>query len=76
MTSRPSSLAVKAPAALLGLLTGGAAGFLLTAGGAAYVAHALGRTVDASGASRVAFIAVPVICAVWGAVVAVRRAAR
>lgn len=76
-TRSPSSpLSAKAPAALVGLLAGGAAGFLLTEAVGAFYAFVLGRTldVDGTGVLLAAFVAVPVICAVLGAVIAVRRA--
>ncbi|MER7481942.1 hypothetical protein ABTX60_30645 [Streptomyces sp. NPDC126510] len=65
------------PAVLVGLLTGGAAGFLLTETLGAFCAFVLGRTLDVAGTGGVllaAFVAVPLICAVLGAVIAVRRA--
>jgi hypothetical protein len=67
----------KAPAALVGLLAGGAAGFLLTETVGAFSAFVLGRALDVAGTGGVllaAFVAVPLICAVFGAVIAVRRA--
>uniref|UniRef100_UPI0031CF29A5 hypothetical protein n=1 Tax=Streptomyces hawaiiensis TaxID=67305 RepID=UPI0031CF29A5 len=75
-TRSPSSpLSAKAPAALVGLLAGGAAGFLLTETVGAFFALVLGRTldVDGTGALLAAFVAVPVICAVLGAAIAVCR---
>lgn len=65
----------KAPAVLVGLLAGGAAGFLLTETVGAFFAFVLGRTldVDGTGALLAAFAGVPAICAVLGAVIAVRR---
>ncbi|GGX13727.1 hypothetical protein [Streptomyces lomondensis] len=70
------SPSAKVPAALVGLLAGGAAGFLLTETVGAFSAFVLGRALDvaATGALLAAFIAVPVICAVLGTVIAVRRA--
>ncbi|MDX2604245.1 hypothetical protein PV379_38300 [Streptomyces caniscabiei] len=66
----------RVPAALVGLLVGGAAGFLLTETVGAFSAFVLGRALDVAGTGVLlaAFIAVPVICAVLGAVIAVRRA--
>jgi hypothetical protein len=72
------SVSAKAAAALVGLLAGGAVGFLLIETVGAFFVFVLGRTldVDGTGALLAAFVAVPVICAVLGAVVAVRHAGR
>ncbi|MDQ1017573.1 hypothetical protein [Streptomyces afghaniensis] len=67
----------RVPAALVGLLIGGAAGFLLTETVGAFSAFVLGRALDVVGTGGVllaAFVAVPLICAWLGAVIAVRRA--
>jgi hypothetical protein len=66
----------RVPAAFVGLLAGGAAGFLLTETVGAFCAFVLGRALDVAGTGTLlaAFIAVPVICAVLGTVIAVRRA--
>jgi hypothetical protein len=78
MSTRSPALSpsAKVPAALVGLLVGGAAGFLLTETVGAFSAFVLGRALDVAGTGVLlaAFIAVPVICAVLGAVIAVRRA--
>ncbi|MFJ6570738.1 hypothetical protein ACIQNU_25315 [Streptomyces sp. NPDC091292] len=72
------SLSGRAVAALLGLLVGGAVGFLLTGTVGAFFTFVLDRTldVDGTGALLAAFVAVPVVTAVCGAAVAVRRAGR
>ncbi|MFJ2738674.1 hypothetical protein ACIO3O_03300 [Streptomyces sp. NPDC087440] len=65
-------------AGLVGLQVGGAAGFLLTETVGAFCAFVLDRAlhVDGSGALLVAYIAVPLVCAVLGAVIGVRCAGR
>ncbi|MEU0389527.1 hypothetical protein [Streptomyces chartreusis] len=73
--ARPPSAQV--PAVLVGLLVGGAAGFLLTETVGAFSAFVLGRALDVAGTGGVllaVFVAVPLICAGLGAVIAVRRA--
>ncbi|CAM5455095.1 hypothetical protein GCM10010329_33540 [Streptomyces spiroverticillatus] len=64
--------------ALIGLLVGGAAGFLFTETVGGFCAFVLGRAlhVAGGGALLVAFVAVPLGCAVLGAVIGVRRAGR
>ncbi|MEU1321097.1 hypothetical protein [Streptomyces tibetensis] len=67
----------KLPAVLVGLLTGGAAGFLLTETLGAFSAFVLDRPLDVAGTGGfllAAFVAVPLFCAVLGAVIVVRRA--
>jgi TM2 domain-containing membrane protein YozV len=73
-----SSLRARAPAALLGLLVGGAAGFLLTETLDAIITFALDRTLDVDGTSGLlaAFIAVPILCALIGAVISAHRTGR
>jgi hypothetical protein len=70
------SLSRKVVAAFVGLLVGGAAGFLLTEIVGAFFTFVLDRTldVDGTGGPLVAFVIVPVLCGVLGAVVAARRA--
>ncbi|MEV0224856.1 hypothetical protein [Streptomyces sp. NPDC050704] len=72
------SLSGKAAAVLVGLLVGGAAGFLVTGTAGAFFAYVLDRTldVDGTGALLTAHVAVPLLGAVLGAVVAARRAGR
>lgn len=62
----------------MGLLVGGAAGFLLIEAVHAFFLHVLGRTLAADGDGRppAAFIAVPVLCAVLGAVLGACRTGR
>jgi hypothetical protein len=69
---------LRARAALLGLLIGGAAGFLLTETLGATSTFVLDRTldVDGTGALLAAFIAVPILCALVGAVISAHRAGR
>lgn len=68
----------RAVAALVGLLVGGAAGFLLTETVGAFCTFVLDRTldVDGTGSLLAAFIAVPVLCGLIGAVIGFRRAGR
>ncbi|MGI5348169.1 hypothetical protein ACQEU8_08225 [Streptomyces sp. CA-250714] len=68
----------KAPASLVGLLVGGAAGFLLTETVAALFAFAFDRTpeADGNGTLPAAFIAVPILCALVGAVSGARWSGR
>jgi len=68
----------RAASALVGLLVGGAAGFLLIETVGAVVTFVLGRTPGAGGggAPPAAFIAVPVLCALAGALIGARRAGR
>ncbi|MFI8853103.1 hypothetical protein [Streptomyces sp. 891-h] len=71
-------LYAKAPAALLGFLLGGAAGFLLTETVGAFFTFVLDRTldVDSSGTLLAAFIGVPILSALAGAVIGARWAGR
>ncbi|MFI6288098.1 hypothetical protein ACIBCM_25695 [Streptomyces sp. NPDC051018] len=68
----------KAGAAVVGTLAGGAAGFLLAELVAVFFTSVLGRTLDEDDPVLLVsfFFGVPVVCAVVGAVVAVRRAGR
>ncbi|WMD07170.1 hypothetical protein [Streptomyces sp. FXY-T5] len=79
-TRSPASPAsAKVPAVLAGLLAGGAAGTLLTETVGAFSAFVLGRALDVAGTGGVllaVFVAVPLICAALGAVIALRRAGR
>jgi hypothetical protein len=59
--------------ALVGLLVGGAAGFLLIETVRAFFVHVLGRTFDVDGGG---LVAVPVLCAALGAVIGARRGPR
>ena len=63
---------------MAGLLVGGAAGFLLTETAGAFFTFVFDRTLDVDGTDELlaAFVVVPVVCAVLGAVIAARRAAR
>lgn len=63
---------------MVGLLVGGAAGFLLTETVGAFFTFVLDRTLDVDGTDELltAFVVVPVLCAVLGAVIAARRAPR
>ncbi|MFF5369767.1 hypothetical protein [Streptomyces sp. NPDC013187] len=75
--SPASPPSAKGPAVLVGVLAGGAAGFLLTESVGAFSAFVLGRALDVAGSGGVllaAFVAVPLICAVLGGVIACRRA--
>jgi hypothetical protein len=75
--SPASPPSAKVPAVLAGLLAGGAAGILLTETVGAFSAFVLGRALDVAGTGGVllaAFVAVPLICAALGAVIALRRA--
>ncbi|MBD9724305.1 hypothetical protein PV755_31030 [Streptomyces caniscabiei] len=73
----PSPPPARVPAVLVGLLAGGAAGFLLTGTVGAFSAFVLGRALDVAdtgGVLLAAFVAVPLICGVLGAVIAFHRA--
>ena len=61
--------------AMIGFLVGGAAGFLLTETVGAFFTFVLNRTldVDGTGVLLAAFIAVPILCALSGALVGGRR---
>lgn len=74
MSARSPS--ARTAAAVVGFLTGGAAGFLLTEIVSAFFESVLDRALDTgdSGLLLAAFVVVPAICAVLGAVVAARRA--
>ncbi|WP_119729934.1 hypothetical protein [Thermomonospora amylolytica] len=65
-------------AALVGLLVGGAAGFLLIEVAGVLFAFVLGRSLalDGTGEPPPAVLAVPVVCAVIGAVAGARLAGR
>ncbi|MBO8188693.1 hypothetical protein [Streptomyces spirodelae] len=71
-------LYAKAPAVILGFLLGGAAGFLLTETVGAFFTFVLDRTLDVDGSSTLlaAFIVVPVLSALAGAVIGARRTGR
>lgn len=73
-----SSSSGRAGGAVVGALAGGAGGFLLTEVVGALFTFALDRTldVDGTGALLAAFIAVPAVCALLGAVLGVRLARR
>ncbi|TDC87991.1 hypothetical protein [Actinomadura sp. 7K507] len=73
-----SRASAQATGAAVGFLVGGAAGFFLTETVGAFFHFILDRTldVDGTGGLLAAFIAVPVLCAVLGAVVGARRANR
>ncbi|TYB41548.1 hypothetical protein [Actinomadura chibensis] len=64
--------------AMVGFLVGGAAGFLLTETVGAFFTFVLDRTldVDGTGVLLAAFVAVPIVCAVAGAVVGARYQSR
>ncbi|WP_103936281.1 hypothetical protein [Thermomonospora echinospora] len=68
----------RAAAAFAGLLAGGAAGFLLIEIVGAFFTIVLDRSLalDGTGEPSLAVLAVPVICAVAGAVVGARLAGR
>lgn len=73
-----SSLRARAAAALLGLLVGGAAGFLLTETLGAIFTFVLDHAldVDGTGALLAVFIAVPILCALVGAAIGAHRVGR
>ena len=62
------------PGAFIGFLVGGAAGFLLTETVGAFFTFVIDRTLDVDGtpALLAAFIAVPILTAVLGAIVGAR----
>ncbi|MGP3974005.1 hypothetical protein ACTWQF_08125 [Streptomyces sp. 8N114] len=71
------SIRGKAAAALLGLLVGGATGFLLTEAMGAFFTPVHDRARDGSGGTLpAAFFAVPILCALIGAVIGAHRAGR
>ncbi|WP_106402284.1 hypothetical protein [Actinocorallia populi] len=67
---------VQVRAGLVGLLAGGAAGFLLLDAAAALLAVALGRTPARDGEPVALIVAVPAVCAVLGCLVSFRFARR
>jgi hypothetical protein len=73
-----SRISAQVADAVVGLLVGAAAGFLLTGAAGAFSSFVLGRPLraDGTGAARAALIAVPAVCAALGAAVAARRAGR
>ncbi|TYK45379.1 hypothetical protein [Actinomadura decatromicini] len=64
--------------AMVGFLVGGAAGFLLTETVGAFFTFVLDRTldVDGTGVLLAAFVVVPIVCALAGAVVGARYRSR
>lgn len=78
MASYSSSFSGRAGGAAVGALVGGAGGFLLTEGVGAFFTFALDRTLDVGGTGVLlaVFIAVPVACAVLGALIGLRFADR
>lgn len=73
-----SALSKQATGALVGLLAGGAAGFLLMEAVAAFSHFVLERTLDVedTGILLALFIGVPVLCAVLGAAIGARLGGR
>lgn len=73
-----SAMSRQAAGAAVGFLAGGAAGFVLTESVAAFSHFVLDHTLDVGGSGLLlaVFIGVPVLCAVLGAVIAVRLAGR
>lgn len=71
-----SALSRQATGAFVGLLVGGAAGFILTESVAVFFHLVLDRTLDVEGTGVLlaVFIGVPVLCAVAGAVIGANRA--
>ena len=63
------------PGAFIGLVCGGAAGFLLTETVGAFFTFVLDRTLDVDGTPVLlaAFVVVPILSAIAGAVVGARR---
>lgn len=73
MSTHAPTLSPRVRAALVGLLVGGAGGFLLTEVTAALLSAVTGLTVEGSGLLTLVSVLVPLVGAVLGALVAVHR---